>query len=245
MTQPRAKRSNLFTYIFLISLLLINLPANATKQLGSTDGGSRFVGYLNHTEYKIQTDNEISFVYHYQDNSEKRYDKIPVFPNGMIIIPELKETLVKNMVSSDLKKLIQDKLKLKAIDIFIYRVANNISVLGEVNSPGSYPMKNLKTVYDGIAKAGGFSKLAKQSKVKLIRQKLDGTRIAYIINFPKEVFNAYEPGSGVGEEIYILQEGDLIYVPGSIPKKIGQFSLKVLSAASFGVFTGLASNVFD
>ena len=234
--------------ILLVLTILISvsyLPSQATKQQGVINEGSKFIGYLNHQEYEIQTDNEITFIYHYQDGSERSFDKIPVFPNGTILIPEYNETQVLGMISSELKDLIKEKLSLSSVDIFIYRVPNNISVLGEVKSPGSYPMKNIKTVYDGIAKAGGFSDVAKKTKVTLIRQKIDGTRLSYTINFPKEVFKAYEPGTGIGEDIYILQEGDLIYVPGSIPKKTWKIFKKALAAATFGVFTGLASSAFN
>lgn len=231
--------------ITLIIAVLLCAPIKAAKQQGVINEDSRFIGYLNHQEYEIQTDNEISFIYRYEDGSEKKFDKIPVFPSGTMLIPEYKETLVQGMVASELKDLIQEKLSLNTVDVFIYRVPNNISVLGEVRNPGSYPMKNIKTVYDGIAKAGGFSNVSKKSKVTLIRQKIDGTRVSYTINFPKEVFKAYEPGTGVGEEIYILQEGDLIYVPGSIAKKTWELFKKAVSAATFGVFTGLASSAFD
>lgn len=232
--------------LLLICCILINcLPVKAAVQHGLLNEGSRFIGYLNHQEYEIQTDNEITFVYHYKDGSEKTFDKIPVFPSGTILIPEYKETEVLGMISSELKDLVKEKLSLEAIDIFIYRVPNNISVLGEIRNPGSYPMKNIKTVYDGIAKAGGFTNISKKSKVTLIRQKIDGTRVSYTINFPKEVFKAYEPGTGIGEEIYILQEGDLIYVPGSISKKTWEIFKKALAAATFGVFTGLASSAFN
>lgn len=231
--------------ILLILIMLNILPGDCAKKLGTENSGARFIGYINQDEYKVQTDNEITFIYKYQDGSERTYTKIPVFPNGMMLIPEYRETNVFEMTSSELKELIKKKLNLLDIDLFIYRVPNNISVLGEVKNPGSYAMKNIKTVYDGIAKAGGFTNISKKSKVQLIRQKVDGTRVSYIINFPKEVFDAYEPGSGVGEEVYILQEGDLIYVHSSTPKKIWELFKKALAAATFGVFTGLTSSAFD
>lgn len=228
-----------------LCLLLSCLQVQATKQLGNLDQGSKFIGYLHQTSYKIQTDNEISFIYHYQNGSTSKFDRIPVFPSGMMIIPEYRETMVIEKDSEELKEFIRNELNLAAVDVFIYRVANNISVLGEVRNPGSFQIKDIKTVYEGIAKAGGFSAVARKSQVNLIRQKKDGTRLSYTIDFPKEVFKAYEPGSGIGEQIYLLQEGDLIYVPGSTPKKFWELFKKAMTAATFGAFTGLVSGALN
>jgi polysaccharide export outer membrane protein len=49
-----------------------------------------------------------------------------------------------------------------------------ISVLGEVRKPDVYRIKNRVTVLDAIAMAGGFSDLAKQNKVVVIRNAPSG-----------------------------------------------------------------------
>jgi protein involved in polysaccharide export with SLBB domain len=174
---------------------------------------------------------------------KKKYDKIPVYPSGTMMIPELHEYHVHDMTGDELKDVIKEELGLESVDIFMYRTANNISVLGEVRNPGSYAIKDIITVYDAIAKAGGFTTVAKRTRVSLIRQKLDGTRVTYEINFPREVFKAYEPGTGIGEEIYIVQEGDLIFVPGSFPKKSWDFTKRTFSAATLGAFIGIFSGI--
>jgi hypothetical protein len=232
-------------------LLLLNLcmqillmqPLHATIVHGVICEDGKFIGYINRKHYTIQKDNEITFIYRYKDGSEKRYDKIPVYPSGTMMLPEFREYYVDDMTGDELKEVLKEELNLASIDIFMYRTANNISVLGEVRNPGSYTIKDIKTVYDAIAKAGGFTNVSRRSKVALIRQKLDGTRVTYEINFPKEVFKAYEPGTGIGEEIYIVQEGDLIFVPGSFPKKSWDFIKRTFSAATLGAFIGLFSGL--
>jgi len=51
-----------------------------------------------------------------------------------------------------------------------------ISVLGEVRKPGVYRIRNRVTVLDAIAMAGGFSDLAKPSKVVVLRNTPDGVQ---------------------------------------------------------------------
>lgn len=201
-----------------------------------------FVSQLNNEHYTIQLDNEITFIYFKPDGSKSEYPKIPMFPNGMIVVPEIGEYNLVDKNINEVKELIRSKLGDKTrIEIFVYRVPNNVSVLGEVKNPGSYTVRDIKTVYDAIAKAGGFTKVAKKSKVQLIRQRRDGTRVSFYINFPKEVFKAYEPGTGVGEEKYLVREGDMLHVPASATRKTYEFLKDATRFALFGVVTGLIS----
>jgi protein involved in polysaccharide export with SLBB domain len=238
------------TIIIILSIhFLLIQAAQATVKHGVVCEEGKFVGYINRKNYSVQKDNEITFIYRYKDGTEKRYEKIPVYPSGTMMVPEYKELQVVDITGDELKDIIQAKLDLESVDIFMYRTANNVAILGEVRNPGSYAMKDIKTVYDAIAKAGGFSSVAKRTKVTLIRQRIDGTRVSYDINFPKEVFKAYEPGTGVGEDIYIIQEGDLIFVPGSFPKKSWDLIKRAFSAATLGgfigLFSGLANNMMN
>lgn len=62
-----------------------------------------------------------------------------------------------------------------AIDVLNYRP---FYVMGEVNTPGSYPYVAGITVLKAIALAGGFTYRAKQSKIELIRANDPGKRVA-------------------------------------------------------------------
>lgn len=233
--------------IFLC-LILFTQPLMAAEILGNPERNQEnMIALINDQEYGLQPDHKVDFIIHLkEDGGEKRYSNVEVFPNGMMIVPLIGETQVYDVSVSKLEEImIQKNQDIESVEIFIHRIPNNVSVLGEVNAPGSYGIADIKTVYDAIGKAKGFTRVAKRSKVKLIRQRRDGTRIAYIIDFPKEVFNAYEEGSGIGEEIYLLREGDLIWVPGSGPKKVWEIFKKALSAATFGVFTGITAAVIN
>jgi protein involved in polysaccharide export with SLBB domain len=221
----------------LIFFLLIGLVTSA--QMPSED---IYASQITNEKYKIQLDNEISFIYRFTDGTKAEYLKIPMFPNGMIIVPRVGELNVVDKTVTELISII--KLNLPAgceVEVFVYRVPNNVSVLGEVKNPGSYGVRDIKTVYDAIAKAGGFNKVAKRTHVTLIRQRRDGSRSSYEINFPKHVFKAYQPGTGVGEDKYLIREGDMVFVPPSPMKKSIEFLKDATRFALFGVVTGLIS----
>jgi protein involved in polysaccharide export with SLBB domain len=224
-------------FLALIFFFLMSLASGA--QIPSDD---LYTAQITNDKYKIQLDNEISFIYRYNDGTKAEYLKIPMFPNGMIIVPRVGELNVVDKTITELITIIKPNLPEGCeVEVFVYRVPNNVSVLGEVKNPGSYGVRDIKTIYDAIAKAGGFNKVAKRTHVKLIRQRRDGSRLSYEINFPKHVFKAYQPGTGVGEDKYLIREGDMVFVPPSPLKKSYEFLKDATRFALFGVVTGLIS----
>lgn len=233
--------------LLLLVLQLIISPCFAAKIIGDPSiKKNAFISRMYSEHYTISRDNTVDFYYTYKDGTEKDFEDIPVFPNGTMIIPHLGEHTVFGLTVAELETMIiENSDRVEKAEIFIKRVPNNFSVLGEVKNPGSFKLEDVKTIYDGIAKAEGFTQVAKKSKVKLVRQREDGSRYTYVINFPKEVFKAYAEGSGIGREAYLLEEGDLIYVDGSIAKKTWKIFKTAMSAATLGVFAGVTSALID
>jgi len=229
----------------MLAYSLSYLTCSASRMQGFIENQSPSISYLNQEKYHIRVEDTITFIYTYTNGSKETFTKINILPNGMLIIPGLGESRVVGKTSGEVRACAQDALKatVSQIVVLVNVTPKNISVLGAVKNPGSYGHADIETVYDAIAKAGGFSDTALRTEVGLIRQKLDGTRISYTINFPREVFEAYNPGSGIGEELYILQEGDLIFVPTSKLKQFGKFMLQALNIASLGAVTGLFSGI--
>ncbi len=203
----------------------------------------RLTSHTDEEHYTIQLDNQLTVIYFYDNGRAKDvYDKIPVLPNGKATIPKLGEIKVYGLTHQEFVSLIKSKLdSISEVEVIVYRVSNNITVIGAVNHPGSYSINDIKTAYDAIGKAGGFTGTANKAKVKLVRQREDGSREEHVINFPKRVFNAYEVGSGVGSDVYIVKEGDLIYVPNSFLKQSGVFFFRLMQIASIGVVSGFIS----
>jgi polysaccharide export outer membrane protein len=86
--------------------------------------------------------------------------------------------------------------------------ARTVNVLGAVNKAGAvdFPPEQSMTLLDAIAKAGGFSRLADRSKVKLTRALPDGRAEMHIID-------ADEIIQGRAKDTLFLQKDDVIYVP--------------------------------
>jgi len=83
-----------------------------------------------------------------------------------------------------------------------------VNVLGAVNTPGSVvvpPEKEL-TLLDAIARSGGFSRLANRAKVSLTRNLPGGETDNYVIDADKLV-------TGNNDNRWVVQDGDIIYVP--------------------------------
>jgi protein involved in polysaccharide export with SLBB domain len=81
-------------------------------------------------------------------------------------------------------------------------------VLGEVNSPGSFPLSGRETVLDGLMAAGGLTRSAQEKKIILVRPSHpDGCREVLPVCYPQIV------QLGDTHTNYQLRPGDRIYVP--------------------------------
>lgn len=98
---------------------------------------------------------------------------------------------------------------IKPFDRIIVKSYGKISILGEVENPGSYYYKQDLGVVEAIAMAGGFTDIASRNKVKVIRKKQGKQKI---INVPV----THILKSGDTSRDVILQEGDTIVVPESL-----------------------------
>jgi len=89
--------------------------------------------------------------------------------------------------------------------------SRTVNVLGAVNKPGAvdFPPEQPMALLDAIAKAGGFSRLADRSKVKLTRVQPGGRA-------EMQVIDADDIIQGRSQDAWLLQKDDVIYVPERI-----------------------------
>jgi polysaccharide export outer membrane protein len=94
-----------------------------------------------------------------------------------------------------------------SVSVLEYSV-RTVNVLGAVTKAGAvtFPPEQSMNLLDAIAGAGGFTRLADRSKIKLTRQMVDGKNEAHIID-------ADEIIQGQTKKDWPLQKGDVIYVP--------------------------------
>jgi polysaccharide biosynthesis/export protein len=106
--------------------------------------------------------------------------------------------------------------------------AGNFFAVGELLKPGSYPLVGAQhlTLLQAISLAGGPTITAALSKVRVFRQRTDGTRVEFVIDFAK-LSKGEVPDFPVEAE-------DIIYVPRS---GVRVFYNTLLSQALFTAVT--------
>ena len=104
----------------------------------------------------------------------------------------------------------QDNVVLNTGDMVIVP-DSMVSITGEVNKPGLYPIKVRLTVLELISLAGGFTKIASPNNIKVIHTKSDGTKEEKIVR-AYDYKNAKEGQ----EKVVVLSPGDGVIVPESL-----------------------------
>lgn len=88
---------------------------------------------------------------------------------------------------------------------------------GEFGKPGKYDLRGDTTVTEAVATAGGFRDTAKHSEVFLFRKSRDGWVNVHKINVKQML------ASGNLREDFILQPGDMLFVPKNRISKFRQW----------------------
>lgn len=95
--------------------------------------------------------------------------------------------------------------------VVIEYAKRTVNVIGQVNQPGAvlFPQEQGLTLLDAISRAGGFSRLANRSQVKLTRTNADGKTETYIINVDDLI-------KGSSSNSWPLIVNDIVFVPERI-----------------------------
>tara|TARA_R110002096_G_scaffold101565_8_gene224671 strand:- start:2386 stop:3159 length:774 start_codon:yes stop_codon:yes gene_type:complete len=153
-------------------------------------------------------------------------------PDGNIDYPVLGKVKLIGLTVEEAKQLFKKKFEegdLLRDPVVIIRIKNyKISVLGEVGSPGIYPVSGERiSILEAIASAGDLNINGRRDNIMVIRD-FNGTKTFTNVDITnKEVFNS---------PVYYLTQNDIVYVQ---PNTAG------ISRASgdsrIGLFSGLAS----
>jgi polysaccharide export outer membrane protein len=101
------------------------------------------------------------------------------------------------------------KFILKSQDSIFVRAYNKISVLGQVHKPGNYSFREGMTAVDAIAIAGGFTEIANQNAVQVVRVKEDKKKETFYVPVG-DILRTGDKSKDI-----ILKEGDVISVAES------------------------------
>ncbi len=137
-------------------------------------------------------------------DSQLPYD---VDENGDIKFPVLGKIHVAGMTCDDVRRYLHNRLDETVKDMTIFVAIENfrINVLGEVNNPGSFPIKyNSVTFLEALALAGDMKLTGDRHKIQLIRFE-DGQIKHYNFDLTKSDL--------LDSKQMYLQQNDVIYVP--------------------------------
>lgn len=127
---------------------------------------------------------------------------------GYINFPVIGKLHVAGKTRSEVESLVLDKIRgaFKKAPIVNMRFENfKISVLGEVNSPGSFTIKNERVnIFEALALARDLTIHGKRDNVMLVREHSDGKKEIHTINL-NDVAILTSP-------YYYLQQNDILYV---------------------------------
>jgi polysaccharide export outer membrane protein len=133
-----------------------------------------------------------------------------VAADGSVSFPYIQDLEVAGLEPQELAKkirarLMEDKILTDpsvVVTVTEYR-SKTVTVLGQVQKPGSFPLSPGMTLLQAVSMAGGFTSIAQKNRVNLNRVS-EGKAETVVVN----VELIYE---GTSEDI-LLQSGDSIYV---------------------------------
>ena len=161
---------------------------------------------------------------------------------GYMVFPVLGNIYCKGMTKQQLKAELDDRLKQYLTDpvVTIRHINFNISVLGDVGSPGqkSSPTEKLN-ILQALALAGDMRDSADRTRVKLIRYSEEsGKDITYSLDLSEAAI--------VNSPYYYLQQNDILYVEPDRNKQIAANTTnpnRALFLQIMGVVIGLVTFV--
>ena len=135
---------------------------------------------------------------------------LQVRPDGKITMPLIGDVAAEGKTATELRDALVTSLKEYNTNpvvtvIVVETVPPVFYVMGEVNTPGTFPIKGQISAVQGLAMAGGFKDFAKTKSIKILRKGPGGAQQNMTFNYKDAV-------KGQGQTIY-LQPGDTIIVP--------------------------------
>jgi polysaccharide export outer membrane protein len=202
----------MFSTIKLILLagfsLLVLFPAQAEEQKPSAVPAAAVLDYL------LQP-SDLLDVQIFQEENLKR--SVRVSQEYSITLPLIGKVDVKGKSLRQAEDLIRelyarDYLVNPQINVVVIEYAKrSVNVIGQVNQPGAvlFPQEQGLTLLDAVSRAGGFSRLANRTQVKLTRTNADGKSDTYVIDADDLI-------KGRSSNIWPLLVNDIVFVPERI-----------------------------
>ena len=174
-----------------------------TTAMGQTGTPTGFGG----SEYRLGPADVIEvFVWKEPDLSTT----VVVRPDGMVSVPLIGELSASGKSAIQLQDEVVTKLSQfisqPSVNILVKEVNSaQVSVLGEVKTPGVYKIRDRSTVLDAVALAGGFTEYARRNKVTVLRTTSTGEQQRINLNVDDYI-------KGENKDTFYVLPYDKIYV---------------------------------
>ena len=158
-------------------------------------------------------------------NNPRFNETVAVRPDGRISLERMNEVFVIGMTPAQLDSLVSATYAQFVLNpevtVFVRQFGGNqVYVLGEVKSPGGYPMQKDMTLLQALTTAGGPSETAKLKSVLLLREGRNHEIHALRLDLSK----AIHASSGVvSSNALYVQAKDVIYVPKTFIGNVSTF----------------------
>jgi polysaccharide export outer membrane protein len=129
-----------------------------------------------------------------------------VSQEGTIDLPNVGKVLLLNQTLEQAKQTIMLEAEEFLIDPFVVvKLANfEVTVLGEVNQPGIYPVyKENLTIFDALAMAADINDYGNLQKIKIVRTKNNKKKVSFLDLTDSKILTS---------DYYYLNNKDLVYV---------------------------------
>ncbi len=158
-------------------------------------------------DYRIGREDVVEVVV-WRDNDLTRV--MPVRPDGKISLPLVGELVAEGKTTNELADEIRRQLgpfvDNPRVSVIVREVnARKFFVLGEVQKPGSFPLRGDVTVLQALAQAGGLAQFADPDGIVLVREH-EGQVQRFRVRYSDLV------GGDQSQAVY-LAGGDTLYVP--------------------------------
>jgi len=192
----------------LSSVLVAGLsaaPALAQGPLPSV-ASSRPSVATNATDYKLVVGDKLR-VEVYRDAQMSQ--SLQIRPDGKITLPLVGDVAAAGKTPAALRDTLTTSLKEFITNpvvtvIVVEAQPQTVSVIGEVNSPGTHPIKAQTTVIEALALAGGFKDFANTKNIVIQRATMTGVK-ALKFNYKDAIKSEGKP--------MCVEPGDVIIVP--------------------------------
>jgi len=185
----------------LVGMLAIGLPAMAQEEVPAEAGEST-------GDYQVWAGDLLEVVIWKNADLSGEFR---VRPDGKFSMPLIGDVIAEGKTTDAINQQIQSKLEFFIDSPFVSTIvretaSNLVYVLGEVTTPGAYPIQGSLSVLQALALAGGLTEFANRDKMVLVRGSGDKQQ-----NFTLSYRNILaDPG---GEFNMVLQRGDTLVVP--------------------------------